>query len=121
VSPGLAAVAALTLRNPENSKAFFEGGIPDVIVTAMRTHPDQKTLQKTAGWAIRNMVSRSKDQTAKFLELGAEDSLRQALAKFPEIEYDIKAALRDLGCKVSLKEEWTGKGGALTTGTRVTR
>lgn len=22
---------------------------------------------------------------------------------------DIKAALRDLGCKVELKEEWTGK------------
>lgn len=26
----------------------------------------------------------------------------------PKIEQDIKSALRDLGCKVHLKEEWTG-------------
>lgn len=62
------------------------------------------------------MVSRSKYQTSKFLELGIEEVLQEDLAKFKDIEYDIKAALRDLGCKVTLKEEWTGKGGALTTG-----
>lgn len=62
------------------------------------------------------MVSRSKYQRTKFLELGVEELLQEDLKKFKEIDYDIKAALRDLECKVTLKEEWTGKGGALTTG-----
>lgn len=61
------------------------------------------------------MVSRSRDQNPKFLELGAEKVLKRALGKFKKIEYDIKSALRDLGCTVDLKEEWTGKGGRLTT------
>lgn len=62
------------------------------------------------------MVSRSRYQNESFIELGIEDILQDNLKKFKEIEYDTKAALRDLGCKVSLKEEWTGKGGALTSG-----
>lgn len=73
-------------------------------------------MQKTGSWAIRNMVSRSKYQVSKFLELGIEEVLQEDLKRFKEIEYDVKSALRDLGCKVALKEEWTGKGGALTTG-----
>ncbi|CAG9766295.1 unnamed protein product [Ceutorhynchus assimilis] len=114
VTAGLSAVAALTLRSPENSKQFFDEGIPEVIVTAMKKHDSDKAVQKTASWAIRNMVSRSKYQSAKFIEIGAEEALRNDLKNFKEIEYDVKAALRDLGCKVNLKEEWTGKGGALT-------
>jgi len=116
VAAGLSSIAAITLRSPENSKAFFEKETPEVIVTAMRKHHDQKSVQRTGSWAIRNMVSRSKYQVPKFLELGAEDVLRQDLKNFKDIEYDIKAALRDLGCKVNLKEEWTGHGGALTSG-----
>lgn len=72
-------------------------------------------MQKTASWAIRNMVARSKYQCPIFLSLGAEELLQENLKKFKDIEYDTKAALRDLGCHVQLKEEWTGKGGALTT------
>lgn len=116
VTAGLAAVAALTLRSPENSKAFYEQGIADVIITAMQQHHDQKSIQKTASWAIRNMVSRSKNQIPRYLELGIEAILHKNLKEFKDIEYDTKAALRDLGCKVNLKEEWTGKGGAITTG-----
>lgn len=59
------------------------------------------------------MVSRSKYQCSHFIELGAEDILKTAFKKFKECEYDVKAALRDLGCEVELKEEWTGKGGLL--------
>lgn len=62
------------------------------------------------------MVSRSQYQCAKFIELGAEKVLNQNLEKFKDTQYDIKAALRDLGCNLTFKEEWTGKGGALTTG-----
>lgn len=61
------------------------------------------------------MVSRSRYQCPKFLELGAEDTLKAAMKKFKKCEYDIKAALRDLGCEVELKEEWTGKGGKIST------
>ncbi|XP_060536348.1 armadillo repeat-containing protein 6 homolog [Cylas formicarius] len=113
---GLSCIAALTLRNPHNSKALFEEGVAEVIVEVMSVHSDQKQVQKTASWAIRNMVSRSRYQTKKFLDLGVEDILQEDLKKFRDIEYDIKASLRDLGCKVQLKEEWTGKGGALTSG-----
>lgn len=62
------------------------------------------------------MVSRSRYQNEGFIELGIEEILQHNLKKFKEIEYDTKAALRDLGCKVTFKEEWTGKGGALTSG-----
>ncbi|KAF7279813.1 hypothetical protein GWI33_006735 [Rhynchophorus ferrugineus] len=116
VTAGLSCVAALTLRSPENSKVLFDNGIPEVILALMKQHGDQKQVQKTGSWAIRNMVSRSKYQCKTFLELGAEDIIRGSLKRFKDIEYDLKAALRDLGCDVKLKEEWTGKGGVLTTG-----
>lgn len=113
---GLSAIAALTLRSPDNSKALFEAGIPAVIVVIMKMYSDEKQVQKEGSRAIRNMVSRSRYQNETFLELGVEEVLQNNLNKFKDIEYDIKAALRDLGCKVNLKEEWTGKGGALSTG-----
>lgn len=81
----------------------------------MKLHPEDANVQKNSSWAIRNMVSRSRYQNKKFLELGAEDILQTNLRKFTKFEYDMKAALRDLGCHVNLKEEWTGKGGLLTT------
>lgn len=61
------------------------------------------------------MVSRSRQQSAQFLELGARELLQEAMTRFKSCEYDLKAALRDLGCDVKLKEEWTGKGGMLHT------
>lgn len=54
------------------------------------------------------MVSRSRDQCPTFLSHGVEDALKAALEAYPEIAFDIKSALRDLGCDVELKEEWTG-------------
>lgn len=54
------------------------------------------------------MVSRSRDQCSAFLSFGVEDVLRKAMNAYTDIQYDFKAALRDLGCAVELKEEWTG-------------
>lgn len=54
------------------------------------------------------MVSRSRDQCPAFLSFGVEDVLKEALKAYPDVQYDIKAALRDLGCDVELKEEWIG-------------
>lgn len=81
----------------------------------MKLHPEDTNVQKNASWAIRNMVSRSRYQNQKFLKLGVEDILQVNLRKFAKFEYDMKAALRDLGCQVNLREEWTGKGGMLNT------
>lgn len=54
------------------------------------------------------MVSRSREQCDTWLSFGVEDILNTAMSEHPSIVQDLKAALRDLGCKVDLKEEWTG-------------
>lgn len=54
------------------------------------------------------MVSRSREQCDTWLSFGVEDILNAAMSDHPTIYQDVKAALRDLGCKVDLKEEWTG-------------
>lgn len=108
-------IAALTLRSPENSKALFEAGLANIIVTVMNHHRNFMPVQKSASWAIRNMVVRCQNQIQVFLDLGVEEILKQDLLKFKDCEYDIKSALRDLHCDVELKEEWTGKGGRITT------
>lgn len=53
------------------------------------------------------MISRSRHQCETFLKYDAEDVLNEALKTHPSVEHDIKSALRDLGCKLILKEEWT--------------
>lgn len=112
---GMGAIAALTLRSPENSKLMFEAGAPNVIVDVLMQYPDNQHVVRNASWAVRNMVSRCRNQNPTFLQLGIESLLKNAMKNHKKCEYDIKAALRDLGCDVELKEAWTGKGGALTT------
>lgn len=104
----LACISTLTLRIKENSKALFETGISETIIETMKIHPKNKDIQRNGAWAIRNMVSRSRDQCDVFINLGAEEVLNDALKEHPLIAQDIKSALRDLGCKVTLIEEWTG-------------
>ncbi|RXM95559.1 Armadillo repeat-containing protein 6 [Acipenser ruthenus] len=48
------------------------------------------------------------------LELGAEALISQALVAHRDCGDVAKAALRDLGCKVELRELWTGKKGSLS-------
>lgn len=64
--------------------------------------------QRNGAWAIRNIVSRSRDLCPLFLSHGIEEILKNAMSAYPDIQYDIKSALRDLGCDVKLNEEWTG-------------
>lgn len=108
VSAALACITTLTLRVKEHSSAFFETGIAEVIVEAIRTNPKHKYVQRNGAWAIRNMVSRSREQCETWLSFGVEDLLNAAMVEHPSVAQDIKAALRDLGCKVQLREEWTG-------------
>jgi armadillo repeat-containing protein 6 len=65
--------------------------------------------------AIRNMVSRRKDLAPTFLEAGAEELLQNAIKRSQQAPTnEIKAALRDLGCKIHLEELWTGTGANVT-------
>lgn len=70
-------------------------------------------LQKQACMALRNLVARTREHSAAILELGAEPLLNQAANSHKECRDEVKAALRDLGCAVHLKELWTGQGGTL--------
>jgi armadillo repeat-containing protein 6 len=75
----------------------------------MKIHEKNKIVQRNGAWAIRNMVSRSREQCESWLFLGVEDVLNTARENHPSIEQDIKSALRDLGTKsLHLKEEWVG-------------
>lgn len=59
--------------------------------------------------AMRNVVSRSPELREPLVSLGVEDLLQETLKMHPGAAGDsVKAALRDLGLKVHLKEEWTG-------------
>ncbi|KAH8415781.1 hypothetical protein KR222_000883 [Zaprionus bogoriensis] len=109
VAAALACITTLTLRVKEHSAAFFATGIAEVIVEALRSHPKHKIVQRNGAWAIRNMVSRSRDQCETWLHYGVEELLNEAMKQHPSVAQDIKAALRDLGCNVQLREEWTGK------------
>lgn len=58
---------------------------------------------------LRNLVSRSRDFSQPILEMGAEALIGQALASHRDCSDVARAALRDLGCQVELRELWTGK------------
>ncbi|XP_028030623.1 armadillo repeat-containing protein 6 homolog [Bombyx mandarina] len=107
----LRSVAALTLREPAHSEHFLASGAPEAIVHCMKLHPRNAAVQKNACWAIRNIVARCREQNVKFLELGAEALLNSSHELFGnEFGFDIRSALRDLGCDVTLDEQWHGKG-----------
>ena len=105
----LLCISTLALRDKNNSVALYEAGIAENIIQAMKIHKDSKAVQRNGSWAIRNMVSRSREQCETFINHGAEDVLNTALANHPSIAQDVKSALRDVGLKVLLNEEWKGK------------
>lgn len=66
-------------------------------------------LQVSAISAMRNVVSRAKHLSETFVRLGIEELLIETARRHPQATEDaVKAAQRDLGLKVHLKEEWTG-------------
>lgn len=105
---GLVCVSTVALRVQENANALFDAGIAETVVDTMKIHERNSVVQRNGAWAIRNMVSRSRDQCDAWLALGVEDVLQAARASHPSVDQDAKAALRDLGAKVHLKEEWKG-------------
>ncbi|XP_021106681.1 armadillo repeat-containing protein 6 [Heterocephalus glaber] len=108
-----AALCVLALRKPENSRVIVEGGGALAALQAMKAHPREASVQKQACMLIRNLVSRSQAFSKPILDLGAEALITQARAAHQDCEDAAKAALRDLGCRVELRELWTGQKGDL--------
>ncbi|XP_014482140.1 PREDICTED: armadillo repeat-containing protein 6 homolog [Dinoponera quadriceps] len=111
VTAGLGCISALSLRSTSNAGVFYDCGAPQVIVDAMKAYPKNTSVLRQACWAIRNMSVRNKSESAEFVAYGVEDVLQNAIRMHgAKLDNDAKAALRDLGLKVDLKERWTGKG-----------
>ncbi|NWH62849.1 ARMC6 protein, partial [Geococcyx californianus] len=110
---GCAALCMLALRKPENCSVIMEGGGALAALQAMKAHPREVAVQKQACMLIRNLVSRSRDFSQPILEMGAENLITEARATHRDCDDVAKAALRDLGCKVELRELWTGQKGSL--------
>ncbi|XP_034949211.1 armadillo repeat-containing protein 6 homolog [Chelonus insularis] len=115
VTAGFACISALTLRSSSNSGVFFDCGAPVVMIDAMKQFPKSQNIIRTAARAIRNMTVKNKAEAREFVAYGVESILTDAIKNHgAAVEAEVKAALRDLGLKVDLKECWTGKGIALT-------
>lgn len=115
--------AAMSLRRPNNARAILDMDGPRYVLTAMKGHVSNVNVQRQGALAIRNIVSRllrdlpegecASDNTTigdgmrssirdTFLELGAEDVLRNIAGRHQGSVDEAYAALRDLGCTVLL-------------------
>ena len=108
VEQGCAALAALCLRSPDNAQAFVLADGPSVIVRCLHVHHDAPKLLRQACTVLRNVASRSPQLREAILGEGAEAALQAVMQKHKDCHDAAKAALRDLGCKVELRELWTG-------------
>ncbi|XP_069013268.1 armadillo repeat-containing protein 6 [Embiotoca jacksoni] len=111
---GCACLSFLALRKPSNCQVIMENGGALAAVQAMKAHTNAVNVQKQACMLLRNLVSRSQNYNQTILEMGAEALLAQAVQTHKDCSDVAKAALRDLGCKVELRELWTGKNNSLT-------
>ncbi|KAL3827432.1 hypothetical protein ACHAXA_003166 [Cyclostephanos tholiformis] len=116
--------AAMALRRPLNARAILDADGPRFVILAMKRHVGNVNVQRQGALAVRNIVSRllndSPGDDARgdsniyagvelrssirdaFLELGAEDVLRNIAGQHQGSVDEAYAALRDLGCQVSL-------------------
>ncbi|XP_061587079.1 armadillo repeat-containing protein 6 [Cololabis saira] len=109
-----ACLSVLALRKPNNCKVIMENGAALTAVQAMNTHSNSVNVQKQACMLLRNLVARMDSYSQPILEMGAEALIRQAVQTHEDCGDVGKAALRDLGCEVELKELWIGKHGSIT-------
>lgn len=115
------------LRKPTNALRIVQEHAPLEIVSAMTKFPNNVLVQRQGALAVRNIVSRlvanssemqttgsgdtssivtSKTDTInvrdEFLDVGAEVVLRQITGRHQGSVDEAFAALRDLGCEVSM-------------------
>ncbi|KAM9719109.1 armadillo repeat-containing protein 6 [Menidia menidia] len=111
---GCACLSVLALRKPNNCKVIMENGGAMAAVQAMKAHSNVVSVQKQACMLLRNLVARMQNFTQLILDMGAEALIAQAVETHEDCGDVGKAALRDLGCKVELRELWTGKRTGIT-------
>ncbi|XP_058478823.1 armadillo repeat-containing protein 6 [Solea solea] len=111
---GCACLSVLALRKPNHCQVIMENGGALAAVQAMKVHTGVVNVQKQACMLLRNLVSRTREYSQLILEMGAEALITQAHNTHRDSDDVFKAALRDLGCQVELRELWTGKSGNLT-------
>lgn len=115
------------LRKPTNALRIIQENAPLEIMSAMAKFPNNVLVQRQGALAVRNIVSRlvanssemqttgsgdtssiiaSKTETINvrdvFLDVGAEVVLRQIAGRHQGSVDEAFAALRDLGCEVSM-------------------
>uniref|UniRef100_A0A8C9NCG9 Armadillo repeat containing 6 n=1 Tax=Serinus canaria TaxID=9135 RepID=A0A8C9NCG9_SERCA len=101
----LSAIRAVA-GNDDVKDAIVDAGATELIVLAISHHLGNP--QKQACMLIRNLVL-----CGPILALGAEVLIAEARAAHRDCDDVARAALRDLGCKVELRELWTGQKGSL--------
>jgi len=103
------ALAAVCLRQRDNSKQVMENEGAAIITAIMEKHIKVRRVQSAAAAAIRNIVSREKNLSSLFIERGVEALLKNALSLHGDrIGDTLRSAQRDLGLKVELQEHWQG-------------
>jgi len=107
LAKALKAIAVLTLRMPANATRLAETGSMPLILDLMRAHMDKPNLQASCLTLIRNVVARNQELVPTLKDEGVEELVREAsaLQGCNELAF---AALRDLHCDVTFKEEWKG-------------
>eukprot|EP00286_Rhodomonas_abbreviata_P019714 CAMPEP_0181309170 /NCGR_PEP_ID=MMETSP1101-20121128/11870_1 /TAXON_ID=46948 /ORGANISM="Rhodomonas abbreviata, Strain Caron Lab Isolate" /LENGTH=501 /DNA_ID=CAMNT_0023415635 /DNA_START=40 /DNA_END=1545 /DNA_ORIENTATION=+ len=107
---GLAAMASMALRMPENCDTMIELGAAPLIVESMRQHPGASELNRHAMIAVRNMVVRKTEFRAVFLEEGLEDLIKAARDTHLRCGDAAFDCLRDLGCEYGGLGDQAGRG-----------
>ena len=123
---GCGSLAAMALRKPANALRIVQENGPREILAAMGKFPNNVLVQRQGALAVRNIVARLVANTSAmevtgsdensimvnqtesinvrdvFLDLGAEVILRQITGRHQGSVDEAFAALRDLGCKISM-------------------
>ena len=110
---GCGNIGKIVLRNPTHCARVIDCQGHQVILQAMKIHIKDENVQKQSCMALRNLVARTREYCDPILELGAEHLINNALTNHKICDDEAKAALRDLGCKVELKELWKGEKGEI--------
>ena len=131
------------MRKPTNALRIVQENGPREIISAMAKFPNNVLLQRQGALAVRNIVSRlvanssemettgsgdtssivaNKTETINvrdvFLDVGAEVVLRQITGRHQGSVDEAYAALRDLGCEVSMLK-FDSETGAMTRQTQM--
>ncbi|KAF8563372.1 Armadillo repeat-containing protein 6 [Paragonimus westermani] len=123
-----AVIATLTLRQPDLADLVISAGAAEFLAKALQLHISDSATVRAVCMAIRNCVARSTDLRAAFVgdtsntDNGAMqcykpdhrsdpyelEALLNIALQSPDCADEAKAALRDLGLTVRLRELWQG-------------